>query len=95
MQAGLGLLFRILTVDPRRTGVRNSMTYVVIRQPYAHLEEGLLRSLKGLGQVEVVVDRRSAERRQRPRAVASERRSAQRRRDKVEIVEILVPGYLP
>ena len=66
------------------------MTYIVIRRPYAHLEDEVRRVFAGREDVKVVVDRRSGERRATQQSVSVERRRADRRRAKEELVEVLV-----
>ena len=93
-RAPLGFLLRVFTVDCRHTETP-AMTCVVIRRSYAHLEGGLLRALRELGRMTVLVDRRHGERRRISETVASERRCVDRRQQKIEVVEILVPNELP
>jgi len=69
------------------------MTYIVIRRPYAHLEDEVRRVFAGREDVKVVVDRRWGERRASQQRVSVERRRADRRRAKEEqeeLVEVLV-----
>ena len=66
------------------------MTYIVIRRPYAHLEDEVRRVFAGREDVKVVVDRRSGERRATQQPVSVERRRADRRRAKEELVEVLI-----
>ena len=63
---------------------------IIIRQPYAFLEKELRSAFKGQEDVKVIVDRRYGERRTRTQAVESERRGADRRRPKEELVEVLL-----
>ncbi len=65
--------------------------YVVIRAPYAHLERELRRVFEGQDDVRVLVDRRAGERRTSRRSVELERRGAERRRSKAEVVEVVIP----
>ncbi|MBI4011604.1 MAG: hypothetical protein HY359_04790 [Candidatus Rokubacteria bacterium] len=65
--------------------------YVVIRRPYAYLERELRRTFEGQEDVRVLVDRRSGERRTSPQPVALERRRAERRRSKAEVLEVVIP----
>lgn len=89
MEAPLGVLLRILTTNPRPKELQG-MTYLVVRRPYAHLEEELLRAAAELGEVHVLVDRRHGERRIIQEPVVTQRRHGDRRRDKDEVVEIVV-----
>jgi len=64
--------------------------YLIIRPAHAYLEETLRRAFEGQENVKVMVDRRSGERRTTNRAVASERRRADRRKSKEPLVEVVV-----
>ena len=66
------------------------MTYIVIRQPYAHLEDEVRRAFAGREDVKVVVDRRAGERRATQQQVMVDRRRADRRRAKEELVDVLI-----
>jgi len=63
---------------------------ITIRRPYAHLEKELRRTFHGQEDVKVIVDRRYDERRRRPQPVELERRRADRRSPKEELVEVLI-----
>ena len=63
---------------------------IIIRQPYAFLEKELRSAFEGQEDVKVIVDRRYRERRTRTQAVESERRHADRRGPKEELVEVLL-----
>ncbi len=64
---------------------------IVVHKAYAHLERELRRAFKGQEDVKVILDRRQGERRKRRRqAVGAERRKADRRYSKEEIVEVVV-----
>ena len=65
---------------------------LIVRRPYAHLEERLRRAFQGRGDVEVLPDRRRGERRRNPRTVEEERRRVERRTSKEEIVEVVIQG---
>lgn len=66
---------------------------LVVRRPYAHLEDRLRRAFEGRGDVEVVPDRRRrGERRVSARTVQTERRRAERRTSKEEILEVVIHG---
>ena len=77
---------KVVQLPEERSGI---MTIVVMR-PYAHLEKELRSAFKGEENVKVVLDRRLEERRKRPQAVAEERRRADRRRPKEELVEVVI-----
>lgn len=64
--------------------------YVVIRRPYAYLEGELRRAFEGQQDVRVLMDRRSGERRASRQPVGLERRRAERRRSKAEVVEVVI-----
>jgi len=68
---------------------------LVLMKPYAHLEGELRKEFDGQDDVEVFVDRRFGERRVGERRkggppVASERRQADRRREKEEVLHIIL-----
>jgi hypothetical protein len=65
---------------------------LIVRRPYAHLEDRLRRAFEGRDDVEVVSDRRSRERRVGDRPVPVERRRADRRMPKEQILEIVIEG---
>lgn len=69
---------------------RPGVSYVIIRRPYAHLEDELGRTFERQKDIKVVVDRRYAERRTRQRPIPLERRQADRRRPKEELVEVVM-----
>ncbi len=81
-------LFRILTAN-RKRGEDRGLMYIIIRQPYAYLEEELRRAFKGQEDVRIVVDRRSGERRRSQQPAALERRKADRRTPKEEVIEVV------
>ncbi len=63
---------------------------IVIRQPYAHLEGELTQTFKGQKDVQVIVDRRYDERWKIQQRVDIERRQADRRIKKEEIIDIVL-----
>ncbi len=63
---------------------------IVVQQPYAHLERELRSAFKGQKDVKVILDRRQGERRKNTKAVGADRRKADRRHLKEEIVEVVV-----
>src|SRR5213592_522023 len=65
---------------------------LIVRRPYAHLEERLRRAFEGRADVEVLPDRRRGERRRDVRTVEAERRRVERRTSKEEIVEVVIQG---
>jgi hypothetical protein len=65
------------------------MTIVVMR-PYAKLEKELRSTFKGQKEVNVILDRRYEERRKIEQAIEIERRQAEQRRQKEELVEVVL-----
>src|SRR5207245_3658862 len=82
-------LLKIATANPW-PGERGGMTYIVIRRPYAHLEDEVRRVFAGREDVKVIVDRRSGERRATQQPVKVDQRRADRRRAREEVVEVLI-----
>ena len=82
-------LLKILkAVPPSEEGT--GIMSIIIRQPYAHLEKELTQTFKGQKDVQVILERRYAERRKTQQDVDAERRKAYRRRKKEEIVDIVL-----
>jgi hypothetical protein len=69
-----------------------AMMRLIVRRAYAHLEERLRRAFEERHDVEVVTDRRHGERRVSARPVAMERRQADRRTPKDEIMQVVIEG---
>ena len=65
------------------------MTIVVMR-PYARLEKELCSAFEGEDDVKVILDKRYGERRKELQDTAVERRKADRRRPKEELVEVAI-----
>lgn len=65
------------------------MTIVVMR-PYPNLEKELRSAFKGQKEVNVILDRRYEDRRKIEQAVEIERRQAEQRRQKEELVEVVI-----
>jgi hypothetical protein len=84
------LLLKILRANPGLVENRG-MTYIVIRRPYAHLEEEL-RPFEEQGDIKVMVDKRHGERRVSGGRPPLERRAADRRREKEELLEVVILG---
>ncbi len=82
-------LLRILRETPELGGGPGKI-HIVIRQPYAYLEEPLRRAFEGQGDVEILVDRRRGEPRRRAGPIAVERRRADRRRPKEELLDVVI-----
>jgi len=68
------------------------MMSIIIHRPYAHLEEELNRAFKAQEDVKVTVDKRNGERRTSRQPVELDRRRADRRTPKEELVEVVLPG---
>ena len=84
-----GFLMRIAkATDPPEPGA--GMMSIVIRRPYAYLQKELCSTFEGQEGVKVIVDRRYGERRTRSIPAEFERRRADRRRRKEELVEVLL-----
>ena len=64
------------------------MMSIIVQRPYAYLEKELCGTFEGQEDVKVLVDRRRSERRTRTQTVELERRHADRRRPKEELVEV-------
>lgn len=65
---------------------------LIVRQPYGHLEERLRRVFEGRDDIVVIPDRRSSNRRASARPVQDERRRAERRSRKEEMLEVVFEG---
>ncbi len=89
-----GLLLRILRVNPG-LGEHREMTYIVIRPPYAYLEEELRRYFEHQTDVAIMIDKRYGERRLTRQPPAAERRRADRRRPKEELLEVVIVDGAP
>ncbi len=82
-------LLRILKgVSPSEEGTGNMS--IIIRKPYAHLEEELIKTFKGQKDVQIIVDKRYAERRKTQQDIEIERRHDNRRQLKDEIVDVVL-----
>ncbi len=66
------------------------ITTIVVQRPFAHLEKELRDAFKGQKEVNVILDRRYGERRKRRQAVEIERRQAEQRRHKEELLEVVI-----
>ncbi len=63
---------------------------IIIHRPYAHLEKELNRAFEGQEDVKVTVNKRNGERRTSPQHIAADRRRADRRGPKEELVEVVI-----
>jgi hypothetical protein len=66
------------------------MMTIVVMRPYARLEKELHSAFKGDDDVKIILDKRSGERRKSTKEVATDRRMADRRRPKEELVEVAI-----
>ncbi len=66
------------------------MMTIVIQRPYARLEKELRSAFKGEDDVKIILDKRSGERRKRLQAISKDRRRADRRRPKEELIEVAI-----
>ena len=62
MRLPIGFLLRIVKATQPPDGEYSRMT-IIIRKPYAHLEKELRKTFKQQGNVNIIMDRRSVERR--------------------------------
>ena len=69
-------------------GVR--MMSIIIQRPYINLEKELRSTFEGQEDVNVIVDRRYAERRTSRRPIEIDRRRSDRRGSKEELVEVVI-----
>ena len=89
MELPLGFLMRISkATTATQRGV--AKMFIVIRRPYAYLQKELSTEFRGQEDVRVMVDRRIGERRKRRQLVSLERRQAERRSTKEELVHIVL-----
>ena len=65
---------------------------LIVRRPYGHLEERLRKAFEGRADIVVIPDRRRSDRRASARPVQDERRRAERRSRKEEMLEVVFEG---
>jgi hypothetical protein len=75
------------TSAPSETGRR---MHIVVRHPYAYLEDELRQGFAGEADVDVTVDRRRGERRTRVEAISNEQRRADRRKPVERILDVIL-----
>jgi len=63
---------------------------IIIQRPYSHLEKELRTVFKGERDVKILVDRRFGERRTTQQAVEVERRHAEQRQPKEELIKAVI-----
>ncbi len=68
----------------------SGMMSIIIHRPYGHLEKELRKAFEGQEAVKVIVDKRNGERRATRQPVELERRRADRRVTKEELVEVVI-----
>ncbi len=79
-------IFRGVSTSEKGTGIMS----IIIRKPYAHLEEELIKTFKGQKDVQVIVDKRYGERRNTQQDIEIERRHDNRRQPNEEIVDVVL-----
>ncbi len=84
-------LLKILRDTPGVNEARGRMV-IIILQPYAYLEAELRSAFEGQEYVEVIVDRRTRERRTMQQPVEQDRRRAKVRRPKEGILGVVISG---
>ena len=65
---------------------------LIVRRPYAQLEERLRRAFEGRDDIVVIPDRRRSDRRTSARPIQDERRRAERRSRKEEVLDVVIEG---
>ncbi|HEY1303139.1 MAG TPA: hypothetical protein VGF24_06300 [Vicinamibacterales bacterium] len=75
-----------ILVARSRSAVGRPDTYLVLRRPFAHLEEELRR----IADVTVIVDRRERDRRDASARIHDEQRRAERRSRRDELGELVI-----
>lgn len=88
LPAFLSRVFSMAAATPEERGVM----CIVIRRRHAYLEKAFRRAFQGQRDVKLLVDRRYGERRVAPRSVPAERRRADRRRLREEVLDVVVLG---
>lgn len=89
MRLPAGFLLRIAKATQRPNEEYRRMD-IIIRQPYAHLEEELHKTFEGQKDVSVILDRRHNHRRTCTKPVPNDRRQSGRRIPKEELVEVVI-----
>jgi len=82
-------LFKIVKAVPTSEEKAGIMS-IIIQRPYSHLEKELRSVFKGEKDVKIIVDRRFDQRRTSQQAVEVERRHADQRQPKEELVEVII-----
>ena len=89
MRLPTGFLLRIAKATQLKDEEYRKMS-IIIRQPYAHLEEELLKTFEGQEDVSVILDRRYGDQRTSKQPVVKDRRQSDRRIPKEELVEVVI-----
>ena len=66
------------------------MMYIIIQRPYSHYEKELRHAFKGKKDIKVILDKRYSERRAQTEPFPKERRRADRRIPKQELVQVVI-----
>ena len=66
---------------------------VIVRRPYAHIEDQLRSAFEGRDDVVIMRDRRRHVRRMTAGSYREERRRAERRSRKDDVLEVVIEGY--
>lgn len=74
------------------SGQSRARMRMIVRRPYAYLEDRLRKAFEGRRDIEVIADRRRGERRRSDRPVQEERRRAERRTSNEEILQVVIEG---
>jgi hypothetical protein len=89
MRLPAGFLLRIAKATQLEDEEYRKMS-IIIRQPYAHLEEELLKTFEGQEDVSVILDRRFDDRRAITQPVETDRRKSDQRTQKEELVQVVI-----
>ena len=89
MRLPAGFLLRIAKATQLSDEEHRRMD-IIIRQPYAHLEEELRTTFEGQKDVNVILDRRFDDRRAITQPVETDRRKSGRRMQKEELVQVVI-----
>ena len=89
MRLPAGFLLRITKATQLEDEEYRQMS-IIIRQPYAHLEEELRKTFEGQKDVSIILDHRYGDRRTSMQPVETDRRQSDRRIQKEELVEVVI-----
>lgn len=89
MRLPAGFLLRVAKAT-RSQGEDDRRMYIIIRKQYALLEEELRKTFEGQKDVRVILDRRRDERRTGTQPEETDRRRADRRAHKEELLEVVI-----